>query len=74
MTDSTLAGNSPGQNPKGGNVKKTIPNDEKKKKPGRVLGRKLAREVSVDELRSAAGGIFTMPGDTSHPIKGPDSD
>jgi hypothetical protein len=54
-------------------VKKTVEKDEEKK-AGRVLARKLAREVSVDELRSAAGGFYTMPGDTSHPIKGPDSD
>jgi hypothetical protein len=52
-------------------VKKT---KNEKKKDGRVLARKLAREVSVEELRSAAGGLYTMPGDTSHPIKGPDSD
>lgn len=53
-------------------MKKTIPMNEKK--AGRVLGRKLAREVTVDELRSVAGGFHTLPGDTSDPIRGENSD
>jgi hypothetical protein len=54
-------------------MKKIVTKNEKKK-DGRVLGRKLAREVSVEELKSAAGGFYTNHGDSSSPIHGSDYD